>query len=326
MFRAGSAPLNTYAGTWIIIAGMGVLALAGAAFLGFSFDRASAINAAITAAIPITLHLFYTRIRPDIYIGPVCGAAAVLYLCSIVGGTMSLVALGTGAPLIDAPLAWLDAGMGFDVGQFTAFLTRVPGAIFLLRICYSGIVPAIMLTAVILVLIKRSDRLWEFCFVYAGTLTTCALISAFLPAIGAFVHYSLDRHLLDRLPQGAGVYYLSQFVAFRFDGRRIINLLNFEGVVNFPSFHCCMALLTAYAYRGLGRVSVFVYAFSSLVIVSCVSIGGHYLADVIAGAAVWGAVVALTRRRPRMALQAHASTAASRPASLNATPEPLATR
>src|SRR5215813_13748295 len=155
MFRAKTTPLNTYAGTWIVMAGMGVLALAGAAFLGFSFDRASAVNAAISAAIPVTLHLFYTRIRPDIYIGPVCGAAAVLYLCSIVGGTMSLVALGTGAPLADAPLASLDASMGFNVGKFTGFLAQSPAAILLLRVCYSGIVPAIMLTAVILVLIKR---------------------------------------------------------------------------------------------------------------------------------------------------------------------------
>src|SRR5262249_8984193 len=157
--------------------------------------------------------------------------------------------------------------------------------------------------------------------VYVGTLTTCALISAFLPAIGAFVHYALDRDLLERLPQGAGVYYVKQFVAFRFEGQRIINLQEFEGVVNFPSFHCCMALLTAYAYRGLARIRVFVYAFSGLVIVSCVPIGGHYLSDIVAGAAVWGAFVAITRLRPRMAPHGQANTSAARPASLDATPE-----
>src|SRR5262249_48526192 len=159
--------------------------------------------------------------------------------------------------------------------KFTGFLAQWPGAILLLRACYGAIVPTILLTAVILVLIKRTDRLWEFCFVYVGTLTTCALISAFLPAIGAFVHYSLDRDVLERLPQGAGVYYVKQFVAFRFEGWRVINLLDIKGVVNFPSFHCCMALLTAYAYRGLGLVSALVYAFSGLVIVSCVPLGGH---------------------------------------------------
>jgi len=65
-------------------------------------------------------------------------------------------------------------------------------------------------------------------------------------------------------------------------------------------------------------------AFSGLVIVSCVPIGGHYLSDIVAGAAVWGAFVAITRLRPRVA---HASTsAAARPAALEATPEQLATR
>jgi membrane-associated phospholipid phosphatase len=325
MSRGSSAPIDTYAGTWFIIAGMGLLALMGAAFLGFSFDRLSVINAALTAAIPGTLHLFYTRIRPDIYIAPVCGAATVLYVCSIVGGTMSLVGLGTGAPLADATLAQLDASMGFDLGEFLRFIARVPGAISLLRICYGGIVPAVMVTAVILVLIKRSDRLWEFCFVYAGTLTTCALISGFVPAIGAFVHHSLDRDLLERLPHEAGVYHLAQFNAFRFEGQRIINLLNFDGVVSFPSFHCCMALLTGYAYRGFKRISLFIYAFSGLVIISCIPIGGHYLIDVVGGAAVWAAFVAMTRLRRRVPMELEAVTGATRPAALSAGAEQPAT-
>jgi membrane-associated phospholipid phosphatase len=326
MFRGSTTPLKTYAGSWIIIAGTGLLAVTGGRLLGFSFDRASAVNAAITAAIPITLHLIYTRIRPDVYIGPVCGAAAVLYVCSIIGGTISLVALGAGAPLADAALARLDARMGLDVGEFVGFVARLPGAISLLRVCYSGIVPAVMLTAVILVLIKRPDRLWEFCFVYAGTLTTCTLISGFLPAIGAFVFYSLDRELLDRLPHAAGVYHLSQFMAFRLEGRRIINLLEFDGVVSFPSFHCCMALLTAYAYRGFGRVSAFVYAYSGLVILSCIPIGGHYFSDVVAGAAVWGAFVAITRLRARAPMPVAARPRAARSAPPNGAEEQPATQ
>jgi membrane-associated phospholipid phosphatase len=326
MFRGSHAPLDIYAGTWIVIAGMGLLALAGAVLFGFSFERASVVNVAVTAAIPGTLHLIYTRIRRDVYIGPVCGAAAILYLSSIVGGTISVVALGTGAPLIDAPLARLDAVMGFDVGEFVRLIVRLPGAVSLLRVCYGGIVPAIMLTAVILVLIQRLDRLWEFCFVYAGTLTMCSLISAFLPAIGAFIYYSLDRALLDRLPHEAGVYYVSQFIAFRFDGQRSIDLLHFDGVVNFPSFHCCMALLTAYAYRGFRRITALIYAFSGLVIISCIPIGGHYFSDVVGGAAVWGIFVAMTRLHRRAPMQRGPATADARSAGLNAIPEQPATQ
>jgi hypothetical protein len=313
MVRGSGRAIDPYAGTWIIIAGMGLLAAASAVLLGFSFDHASAVTVATTGAILLALHFVYTKVRPDIYIGPLCGAATVLYLCSVVGGTMSLVALGTGAPLIDGTLARLDASLGFEVGQFVEWIARLPAAVFLLRVCYSGIVPVIMITAVILVLIKRSDRLWEFCFVYAGTLTGCALISAFLPAIGAFVHSPLPRELLDRLPHGAGVYYVSQFVAFRFEGQRIINLLDFDGVVNFPSFHCCMALLTAYAYRGLGRISAVAYAFNGLVIIASVPIGGHYLIDLIGGAAIWVPFVALTRPRARVPARASAQIPACPP-------------
>jgi membrane-associated phospholipid phosphatase len=106
----------------------------------------------------------------------------------------------------------------------------------------------------------------------------------------------------------------------------VINLLDFDGVVNFPSFHCCMALLTAYVYRGMARISGFVYAFSGLVIVSCVPIGGHYLSDIVAGAAVWGAFVVMTRLRSRVAPHGQANTSAARAASREATPEQLATR
>ena len=302
MARGSGRPLDTYLGTWAIIGGMALLAGIGAVVLGFSFHRESAKAAMATGSVLVALHFVYTRIRPDIYIGPICGGAAVLYLCSIVGGTMSLVALGTGAPLVDGTLARLDASLGLDVGEFVRLIVRLPVAVSLLRVCYSGIVPAIMLTTVFLVLTKRSDRLWEFCFVYAGTLTTCSLISAFAPAIGAFVYYSLPRELLDRLPQQAGVYFVEQFIAFRFSGERVINFWDFAGVVNFPSFHCCMALLTGYAYRGLGRITPFVYAFSGLVIIGSVPIGGHYFIDLIAGAAIWGAFVMLAHARmPRQA-------------------------
>ena len=102
MVRGSGRAIDPYAGTWIIIAGMGLLAAAGAALLGFSFDRASAGTVATTGAVLLALHFVYTKVRPDIYIGPLCGAAAVLYLCSVVGGTMSLVALGTGRVLENA--------------------------------------------------------------------------------------------------------------------------------------------------------------------------------------------------------------------------------
>ena len=74
-----------------------------------------------------------------------------------------------------------------------------------------------------------------------------------------------------------------------------------EGVVTFPSFHAITALLIAHAWRGLPGATLF-KIWAALVIVSAVPIGGHYVIDLVVGAALWGVFAAIANwlRGPTM--------------------------
>jgi membrane-associated phospholipid phosphatase len=142
---------------------------------------------------------------------------------------------------------------------------------------------------------RREDRLWELCLCFAGTLTLSVLISAAYPAVGAFVHYGTPAAVLDLLPEGSGIYHLPKFEAYRSGEVSTIDFAQLQGVLTFPSFHCAMALMTAYAFRGMRWLAGLGYGWNGLVIVSTIPIGGHYAVDLLVGALVWSVFAALAR-------------------------------
>ena len=53
-----------------------------------------------------------------------------------------------------------------------------------------------------------------------------------------------------------------------------------------PPYHTLLAILVALAFRGLPRVFPIVVAFQLAIIVTTRGVGGHYFADIAAGAAL----------------------------------------
>jgi membrane-associated phospholipid phosphatase len=56
--------------------------------------------------------------------------------------------------------------------------------------------------------------------------------------------------------------------------------------VTFPSYHAVLAIITSFAVRGVRHVSWPVALLNVAVVVSTIPEGGHYLVDVVAGAAI----------------------------------------
>lgn len=119
-------------------------------------------------------------------------------------------------------------------------------------------------------------------------------MSALLPAVGAFAYLGVAPETLSRLPAGSGLYHLGAFQAYRSGSAGSIELWQLEGVVTYPSFHVCLALVQGYALRGIRIVAWPNYAWSAVVVLSTVPIGGHYVVDLVAGSALWSAVAAIS--------------------------------
>jgi membrane-associated phospholipid phosphatase len=76
----------------------------------------------------------------------------------------------------------------------------------------------------------------------------------------------------------------------------VIDPTQLAGVATFPSFHTALALMTAAAWRDVPTIRAAMFAWQALVIVSTIPIGGHYVVDLIAGAACWGVAHILWRK------------------------------
>jgi len=112
-------------------------------------------------------------------------------------------------------------------------------------------------------------------FMIAAPLTI--VLSGFFPAEGPYVwyHYTPDIELLKALNQ------------LRELRHNIVDLTTQNGIVTIPSFHTVMACLYTYAFRNQRKIIFIpILILNILMIFSCLPIGQHYFADLLAGIAV----------------------------------------
>ncbi len=252
------------------------------------------------AALPVfllCLHVVYTYLRPDRRIGAVTGGLAVVIWAGLVAGVSALAALRSDAPLIDDFLAHTDAAFGIDTPALVAWVAHHPPAGMVLAIIYATTVPMVFVAVIVSGCMGREARMWQACFVFASSANLCVLLSAFLPAIDAIIHFGTPPDILALLPDGAGRFHASIFEAYRSGALTAVDSRHLQGVVTFPSFHAIMALLTAYALHDIRILSPFAWLWSGLVVLSTIPIGGHYAVDLLAGGVVWGILTMAFRMR-----------------------------
>jgi hypothetical protein len=245
-----------------------------------------------------SLHVLYTWIRPDPYIGPVAGGLAVVCWGGLVAGMSALAGLRAGAPLIDTTLAHVDAMLGIDVPAGIAWISSHFAVAVLLDIAYISTVPLVFVAVVGLGWSGHYGRMWELGFSFAGSAAVIVLVAAMMPAIGTFTHYRISADTIGGLPPGAGRYFVPIFDAFRSGAVDTVDIRQMSGVVEFPSFHAAMAIMLAYSVRGMRWVSWPAWIWCGVTLVSTIPIGGHYFVDLPGGALVWAAFAAGFARLP----------------------------
>jgi membrane-associated phospholipid phosphatase len=75
----------------------------------------------------------------------------------------------------------------------------------------------------------------------------------------------------------------------------VIDLSALDGVVSFPSFHTVLGVIAIYAVRDIRWLLAFVLPLNATMIVSTMPVGGHHLADVLAGAGLTLGAILLVR-------------------------------
>ncbi len=277
----------------LLISWTGVAAFALLVYHDMQFEFASASAAVGTTILLAPFAVAFDRrgIRP--FVNLLTG-----FLCMVAFTTFLSILTYAGTPL-NAPLAddWLkacDAMLGFHLPSIVEWMAHHPTLKLLLDLAYPSVMFSTLLALVVLGLSKDEWRLQAFVlqFMIAGLITTAFyfLFPAVAP-VGSF-DYPIT-------PQQEG--FLEHFQALRSGELRVVSLSRVEGLVTFPSFHTCWALLLAWGFRHNRWLRGPMLVLNLAVAASTVTTGWHYATDVLGGIAV--AVVSVlvtTYLRPRM--------------------------
>jgi len=309
------------AGEWLLLADYGVLArrnmvvswscvialsLVVSIWLpmsALSFQQASVARAAsslVHGAAAFALYLAVShRLRNNkdpvaAYLSTGLERFALLFRgCLLIGaiGSAGLIftylATASAPPLKDAFLAELDGYLGF---HWPSFLRAINDRPFLADLLVKAYVSTAAMTQGVVIWLSmrgQGERLSEFLAVLCLSSLGLAVGMLLAPAAGAFIYFEPARELFNNFTPGRDMWpFLDAFNRLRDGSLTEIDISAVQGVVSFPSFHTMLGIVTTYALRDTRTLFIPAAIINGLMVVATLPVGGHYLVDTLAGAAI----------------------------------------
>ncbi|MBV9568846.1 MAG: phosphatase PAP2 family protein [Hyphomicrobiales bacterium] len=283
--------------SWVLLAITGAAAYAGLLALGIRIEPGRLALTLALVAIFLAASSFYLRIRPDRRLAVVTAATAFMLAFAATTGVLTYPAAATGAATRDEMFVAFERLIGVDWRALVEAMTASPVLNTGLTLAYLSSLPQIPLTILVLGFAGRDERLATYLSLLPATLMGTILLFALAPAFGPIPSYGIDGELYERLGPG-GKDFLPDFLALRQGHFAGFDLGKMQGVVTFPSFHCVLAVLTAWALAPIRWIGASAILLNGIVVVSTVPVGGHYIADIVAGLAIGIAGLAVATKRP----------------------------
>jgi PAP2 superfamily len=210
---------------------------------------------------------------------------------------LSHLIMSTNLPMADDMLMFWDRSLGFDWLAYSKFSTSNATVTSLLFFAYNQLTfSGLAFVAASLVVLNLRQRSIEAIYLVVVTALICITSAAFFPAKATMALLG-DAELLSRLQIGTGVLHVEQLMALRGNGPIFMTPDNMQGLVSFPSFHTCMALIIAWCSRGRWYTHFIGLAVGAAIIIGTPIFGGHYLVDVLGGAFIFALALAIWRVR-----------------------------
>jgi hypothetical protein len=281
---------NDYATRWAFIAIAGLVSAAGLSALNITIvwkSLWSAIEVEILLGLFAAIYSIVGTQAPGMGRSTAIVSDLLLSLLQLivalkVFSPLTYLAAASGYPLIDAASARLDAILfGFDWNVEAGWVVAHPPIDWLLQQAYFSLYYQGALVFVIGSVTRPGERngeiIWQFCISLA---LTCAIF-VFTPAVAHVAH--------------AGTGWLKTLMMIRNGEWTSLDFSHVEGIITFPSFHTTLAILLTYAVRHHRWALAILVPLNMLLIVATLSVGGHYLVDLPAGAAVAFISIVATR-------------------------------
>lgn len=224
------------------------------------------------------------------------GAIEGIFLMSLVAlfGLLVCYAAAAGnAPLIDAQLVQVDHALGYDWQTYARFCAAHPWLLQVFRGAYSTNLTQPAVIGFVLFAASQESRFEKFVLANVVSVMLTACVFLLLPATTAWTFHgqeALAGKILPDLPTTTNSW-LGDLMQIRGGAGR--HLTRLSGIVAFPSFHCASAILNIWAVWRVRKARLPFLALNLTMVAATPIIGGHYIADLIAGAVVAWATIAM---------------------------------
>ncbi|MBI3838446.1 MAG: phosphatase PAP2 family protein [Planctomycetia bacterium] len=252
------------------------------------FPPADAIAPLATCLALSSVAIFYRVYRPEPGFVLCLKALVALVAFSAVFSMLVYCLAIAGRPLGDTTLAAVDAALGLSAADLVEWTSARPVLALVMRLVYFSIIPQTIFAIVWLGFSNQRASLDKFLvrFMLGGLISAIAFY--LLPAKGTCESYALAvpshyEKILEHLD------------SLRHGGRTLITWRDAEGLITFPSFHTIWAVLLIAAFWRRGWIFYPVALTNVAVVISTVTTGMHYFADVIAGLVVCAVLIPATK-------------------------------
>jgi len=250
------------------------------------FDVMSALPGVTVAFFLAIYAIFYSVVRPSERISSMAGDASILIVFSHVGSVYGYLIATSPYPLYDELLTSLDRMIGFNWLAYNEIVFSSMALRVLSLVAYYMTLPLVVATMIWLSLKGRTQESREFVLSIILGAIVCITISWFIPAAGAVGYYSPDDSLYNGMIRIVDLEYKQDYFKLRAGETVAFSMEEPKGLVAFPSYHVCMAILTTLALRHYRLIFWSVFGISFATFMSTPVDGGHHLVDGLAGALV----------------------------------------
>ena len=190
-------------------------------------------------------------------------------------------------PVIDVPLAEMDAMFGYHWPQIMQWAADHLFVSNVLKMAYITTLPQIALLVVILGLTGRQMELHKLLVsvTISATITIC--FWGLFPTLGAKSMYQIPMEIWQTVAPIVNLEYTNELKKIAVDGPGIITPSEIRGLIAFPSYHAVLAFTAIYAARTVKWLFPIFLVVNLLILPGIFVHGGHHLVDLPAGFVVF---------------------------------------
>ncbi len=278
---------------WCLVGTMATMTIVSFALAGLSVDLRSNPWLPLAIAGLMSASVFYRYRRPNPHLCSVTEAAAQMLLILLFGILLTYAAMTTNFPYRDAQLYAIDQALGLDRRAYLDFVNNRPLLAELAGYAYMSLLPQFALVPMVLMIANQLPNLRRWMLAFGLALIMTSALSVFAPAVAAFVYLDLTPQVYANI--SSTVYtHVPTLEALRAGTFRSIPLDNLEGLITFPSFHTAGAIMFIWALRKVPYVRWPAIALNAALIAATPIDGAHYFIDLVGGAAVAFAAIAMS--------------------------------